>query len=192
MSMEPTVQEWSQRALRQRLQDAPYDWKDEQDSPESQWLSWAIVRDAAKLLSKLRVPNYLAFQKQMRGTAPGSTLQQPDFDAAETFFLKVAMVIATQRLVRMPEYGPIWNSLQAQRLEIRQQVEWLEQHGQKDAARQMLEKMPKAVTRAAIAQRRKLRDDEAEKVAAPTPEVTPATTQAPPAQQRESGGGMRP
>lgn len=186
-----TLSEWSQCAVRQRLQDAPYDWQDEQESTEAKWLTWAVARDAANLLGRLRLPNFVAFRDQMRASSPESDLSVPDFaDDTERFFLKAALVLAARQLLRMPEYGPAWNAVQAQRLEVRAQAEWLEKHGQADAARKLLlEKMPKALRRSAIEARRKSREEEVTTPQATPPPIVPATQ---PPQEPETRGGIRP
>jgi hypothetical protein len=147
----------SSRALQQRLDDSGYDWTEEMARPEVDWLRWAIVRDAAKILSVLRLP---AFQKLREETRSRGAMPQVEFDPVERHFLKLAMVLATQYLVRLPEYGPLWNGIQARRGELRAEADALDRAGQKAAADRLRAQMPAALRRADVAQRRKRKEEE--------------------------------
>lgn len=168
--MQTDTQAFCQRALQLRLDDAGYDWSAEMEQPDVHWLRWAIVRDAATLLEGLRLPIFRDLHAQTR--RPGS-MPVVLFDAVERHFLKLALVVATQRLVRLPEFGPQWNGRQARRMEIRSQIATLERAGQKDAADTLRKQLPVALRRAEIEERRIRKEDHSPRpVGAPPSLVT--------------------
>jgi hypothetical protein len=171
------------RALQQRLDDTGYDWSAEMDRPEIDWLRWAIVRDAARLLRVLPMPAFAELHQHSRSPGIRPVIEM---DPVEQHFLKLAMVVATQRLVRLPEYGPLWNSVQAQRSELRSQADALEKAGQKDAADRLRRQMPASLRRADVVERRK------EKESTPAPAPMPQTPVPPPTVPEVHGGGFRP
>lgn len=185
----------SNRALQQRLDGGGYDWSKEMARPEVDWLRWAIVRDAAKILSVLRLP---AFQKLREETRRLGSMPQVEFDPVERHFLKLAMVLATQYLVRLPEYGPLWNGIQARRGEMRVEADALEQAGQKAAADRLRAQMPASLRRADVEQRRKRKEEETATPVMPGIAPQPGPSAAPqgapvssPAQRDPHSGGLR-
>jgi hypothetical protein len=143
--MQSILEALSQRALEQRLEADGGDWSRQMQEPPVQWLRWAMLRDASTLLSNLRIPAFVSFAQRMR--AQTGKIPDVHLDAAQFYFLKLAIVVASHRLIRLPEYGPLWNGLQAQRLEMRRVIEALEKSGRSEEAQAWKQRMPAALRR---------------------------------------------
>ncbi len=176
----------AQRALDQRLEPDGGDWSQQMSAPPAQWLRWAMLRDAATLLSTLRIPAFVTFAQRMRAQ-PG-VITDIHFDASQFYFLKLAMVVASHRLVRMPEYGPVWNGIQAQRLEIRQVADALERAGRGEDAQAWRRRMPPVLRREDARKGRREREEAT--AVLPGPAHPNATPPVPVPEQRT--GGIRP
>lgn len=177
------LEDLAQRAIQQRLEEDGGDWSAQMASEPAHWLRWAIMRDAATILSALRIPRFEAFQQQMR--ARTGAIPDVSFTPAEFYFVKLATVLASHHLLRMPEYGVNWNSVQAQRMEIRQRVEALDQSGRHDQAHALRAQMPKALRREDALKERKALED----VSAPS---VMATTGTPASEDLVTGRNVRP
>lgn len=184
------LQQLARNALQQRLDDSEGHPSTPMASEPVQWLLWAMLRDTANMLSVLQIPAFVALRDRLRA-APGERAPIPDmtFTPPEQYFLKLAMVVASHHLVRLPEYGAVWNSVQAQRMEIRQLVERLEAQGHHDRADQLRKKMPPALRRADMVDERKQR--EAEESVRQHPGLPSAGQTPPPPVTIPSSGGVR-
>lgn len=177
----------AQRAINQRLEEDGGDWSAQNHSEPARWMKWAIMRDAATILSTLQIPAFKEFQHQLR--ASNGEIPEVTFTPAEFYFLKLATVLASHHLLRLPEFGVNWNSVQAQRMEIRQRVEVLEKSGKPEEAAKLKAQMPRALRRADARNERKEKEKATEVSNIATTIQTPVPARNDPA---GSGHNVRP
>jgi hypothetical protein len=147
------------RMLQKRLAESPYDWTPDADTPEVRWLRWATVMNATRILRTFPFPAIADLRRACRNGGPERGVPEGDMSEGERLLMRFAMAYAVHQLVRIPDMGPVWNAVQAQRRDAKVLAARLEQQGRHAEAARVMKSAPQQPLR-----------EEDRKPAAPVPQ----------------------
>ncbi|WP_163058907.1 MULTISPECIES: hypothetical protein [Acidithiobacillus] len=148
----------AERMLHKRLAESSYDWTSDADTPEARWLRWATVMNATRMLRSFPFPAIANLRRACRNGGPERGVPEVDLSEGERLLMRFAMAYAMHQLIRIPDMGPVWNAIQAQRRDAKILAARLEQQGRHAEAVQVMNSAPQQPLR-----------EEDRKPAVPTP-----------------------
>ncbi len=149
----------AKRMLHKRLAESSHDWTSDANTPEAHWLRWATVMNATRMLRSFPFPAIADLRRACRNGGPERGVPEVDLSEGERLLMRFAMAYAVHQLVRIPDMGPVWNAVQAQRRDAKMLAARLEQQGRHAEAVQMMKSAPQQPLR-----------EEERKPAVPTPQ----------------------
>ena len=149
----------AKRMLHKRLAESSHDWTSDANTPEAHWLRWATVMNATRMLRSFPFPAIADLRRACRNGGAERGVPEVDLSEGERLLMRFAMAYAVHQLVRIPDMGPVWNAVQAQRRDAKMLAARLEQQGRHAEAVQMMKSAPQQPLR-----------EEDRKPAAPTPQ----------------------
>ena len=130
------------RMLQKRLAESSHDWTSDADTPEVRWLRWATVMNATRMLRSFPFPAIADLRRACRNGGAERGAPEVDLGEGERLLMRFAMAYVVHQLVRIPDMGPVWNAIQAQRRDAKVLAARLEQQGRHAEAVQVMKSAP--------------------------------------------------